>query len=89
MGTCVCPGLSLGMVCAFKTDVRSCRAYDYECNRSGIINRDFRRCITGWRTKSEKSVSGFPVESFIGFVQFYFFVGGVRAAPGAMAGFIL
>ena len=31
-----------GWFVRLKTDVRSCSGYDYECNRSGIINRDFR-----------------------------------------------
>ena len=41
-------GLMFARVCRWgwfvrlKTDVRSCRGSDYECNRSGIINRDLR-----------------------------------------------
>ena len=60
-----------------KTDVRSCRGYDYECNRSGIINRDFREMY--YRVEDEERKSRFGVSGGIVYRfshSFYFFVGG-------------
>ena len=76
-------GLVFARVCRWgwfvrlKTDVRSCRAYDYECNRSGIINRDFREMY--YRVEDEERKSRFGVSGGIIYrfsYSFYFFVGG-------------
>ncbi len=86
-------GLVFARVCRWgwfvrlKTDVRSCRAYDYECNRSGIINRDFREMY--YRVEDEERKSRFGVSGGIIYrfsYSFYFFVGGGTGNAGCNGG---